>query len=236
MTHLPAADTETSTRVPAPSPAPAAGAITPRTAALGLVTSAVLLAGSAVTQPQLTGGAAGKLAAIASAGAPADLSAVLFAVAQLPFLLGMLGVGALLRPGSRRLAGIGTGLAVAGAFGHALFGGVSLTYLVMARESAGQPAYARLVTDIESSPVMLVSVVGLAGTVVGLLLLSIALFRAAVGPRWIGPVVWAFLVVEFVGGTLSDFASYLSSVLLVVAFLALARVLLDRSRDDARNG
>jgi hypothetical protein len=196
------------------------------------MTSAVLLAGSAVTQPQLTGGASGKLAAIASAGGRADLSAVLFAVAQLPFMLGVLGVGALLRPGARRLGGIGTGLAVAGAFGHALFGGVSLTYLVMARESAGQPAYARLVTDIESSPVMLVSVIGLAGTVLGLLLLSIALFRTGVGPRWVGPALWAFLVVEFVGGTLSDYASYLSSVLLVVAFVALSRLLLDPSRDD----
>jgi hypothetical protein len=235
MTHLPAADTDSPTGVPAPA-APVAGAVTRRTAALGLVTSAVLLAGSAVTQPRLTGSAAGKLDAIASAGARADLSAVLFAVAQLPFLLGMLGVGALLRPGARRLAGLGTGLAVAGAFGHTLFGGVSLTYLVMARETAGQPAYARLVSDIESSPVMLVSVVGLAGTVLGLVLLSIALFRTGVGPRWIGPVVWAFLVVEFVGGSLSDYASYLSSVLLVVAFFGLARVLLDPSRDGRRDG
>jgi hypothetical protein len=232
MTHLPAADTHTWTRVPPLSAAPADGAVTPRTAALGLVTSAVLLAGSAVTQPQLTGGAAEKLAAIASAGARADLSAVLFAVAQLPFLFGVLGVGALLRPFARRLAGIGTGLAVAGAFGHALFGGASLTYLVMARQSPGLAAYSRLVTDIESSPVMLVSVVGLAGTVLGLLLLSIGLFRTGVGPRWVGPALWAFLVVEFVGGALSAYASYVSSVLLLVAFFGLARVLLDLARDD----
>jgi hypothetical protein len=236
MTHLPAADSHTSTHVPGPPAAPAGGAVTPRSAALGLIASVVLLAGSAVTQPQLTGGPAEKLAAIASAGALGDLSAVLFAAAQLPFLLGVLGVGALLRPYARRLAGFGTGLAVAGAFGHALFGGVSLTYLVMARESAGQTAYARLVTDIEGSPVMLVSVVGLAGTVLGLLLLSIGLFRTRVGPRWVGPVLLAFLIVEFVGGALSDYASYLSSVLLVVAFLALARVLLDPSRDDTHNG
>jgi hypothetical protein len=236
MTRLPTADTHIATGLPPHSVAPAGGAITPRSAALGLVTSALLLAGSAVTQPHLTGEATEKLAAIASAGARADLSAVLFAVAQLPFLFGVLGVGALLRPFVRRLAGIGTGLAVAGAFGHALFGGVSLTYLVMARESAGQPAYTRVVTDIESSPVMLVSVIGLAGTVLGLLLLSIALFRARVGPRWIGPALWAFLVVEFVGGALSAYASYVSSVLLVIAFFALARVLLDPSRDHTRHG
>ena len=225
MTHVPAADTDIATRVAPPSAVPPGGAITLRTSALALVTSAVMLAASAVTQPQLTGGAAEKLAAISSAGAQADLSAVLFAVAQLPFLFGVVGVGALLRPVAPRFASIGTGLAVAGAFGHALFGGVSLTYLVMAREPAGQVAYARLVTDIESSPVMLVSVVGLAGTVLGMLLLSIGLFRTKVTPRWIGPALWAFLVVEFVGGALSAYASYVSSVLLVVAFVGLARTL-----------
>jgi prepilin signal peptidase PulO-like enzyme (type II secretory pathway) len=79
---------------------------------------------------------------------------------------------------------------------------------------------------------MLVSVVGLAGTVLGLLLLSIGLFRTGLGPRWVGPALWTFLVVEFVGGALSEYASYVSSVLLLVAFFGLARVLLDLARDD----
>jgi hypothetical protein len=69
---------------------------------------------------------------------------------------------------------------------------------------------------------MLFSVVGLAGTVVGLLLLSIGLFRGHVGPRWAGPALWAFLVVEFVGTSMSGSASYLSGLLFLSAFLALA--------------
>ncbi len=113
-----------------------------------------------------------------------------------------------------------------GAFGHALFGGVSLTYLLMASDTTNHPVYAKLVSDIESSPVMLTSVVGLAGTVLGLLLLSIALFRSGVGPRWVGPVLWAFLVVEFVGTSMSRYASFMSAVLLVLAFGALARTML----------
>jgi hypothetical protein len=65
-------------------------------------------------------------------------------------------------------------------------------------------------------------VIGLAGTVLGLLLLSIGLFRAGVGPRWVGPALWAFLVVEFIGSAISPRASYLSGVLFLAAFGALA--------------
>jgi hypothetical protein len=58
--------------------------------------------------------------------------------------------------------------------------------------------------------------------VLGLLLLSIGLFRGHVGPRWVGPVLWAFLVVEFVGTSLSGSAAYLSVLCFAAAFLALA--------------
>jgi hypothetical protein len=221
---------------PSPERPTPPGAVSPRTAAAGLVVSAGLLAVSVLTQPDLTGGAAGKLAAIDAAGGRAVLSAVLFATAQLPFVLGVLGLGALVRGRAPRLARAGTALGVAGGFGHAMFGGLTFAYLVMAGESSNRSAYVALVADIESSPVMLVSLVGLAGTVLGMLLLSVALFRAGIGPRWVGPLVWAFLVVEFVGGALSDYASYLSSVLLVVVCLTLARVLLDPSRYDTHNG
>lgn len=197
-----------------------------RTAAAALVTSAVLLAVSSLTQPDVTGGAAQKLAAIDDAGGRAVVCAVLFAVAQLPLAVALVAVGGRLRPRAPRLAAIGTTLAVLGAFGHALFGGVSLTYLLMASDTANHAVYAQLVSDIESSPVMLTSVVGLAGTVLGLLLLSIALFRSGVGPRWVGPVLWAFLVVEFVGTSMSRYASFVSAVLLVLAFGALARTML----------
>jgi hypothetical protein len=197
-----------------------------RTAAAALLTSAVLLAISSLTQPDVTGGAAQKLAAIDDAGGRAVVCAVLFAVAQLPFAVALVAVGNRLRPRAPRLAATGTTLAVLGAFGHALFGGVSLTYLLMASDTANRAVYAQLVSDIESSPVMLTSLVGLAGTVLGLLLLSIALFRSGVGPRWVGPVLWVFLVVEFVGTSMSRYASFVSAVLLVLAFGALARTML----------
>ena len=198
----------------------------PRTVAAALVTAATLLAVSGLTQPDVTGGADQKLAAIETSGGRAALCAVLFAVAQLPFAVAVVAVGAIVRDGSRRLAATGTVLAVLGAFGHALFAGASLTYLLMAQDPAHHTTYAALMADIESSPLMLTSVVGLLGTVVGLLLLSIGVFRAGVGPRWVGPVLWAFLAVEFVGTSVSRYATYLSAVLLVLAFGALARTVL----------
>ena len=63
---------------------------------------------------------------------------------------------------------------------------------------------------------------GLLGTVLGVLLLSIALFRSRTGPRWVGPVLWAFLVVEFVGSNLSEWASPVSVALYAVALGAIA--------------
>ena len=71
---------------------------------------------------------------------------------------------------------------------------------------------------------MLFSAAGLLGTVVGLLLLGIGLFRTSIGPVWVGPAIWAFLVVEFVGSSVSRYASYLSVLLLAAAFFALAGV------------
>jgi hypothetical protein len=55
-------------------------------------------------------------------------------------------------------------------------------------------------------------------------LLSIGLFRSRTGPRWVGPVLWAFLGLEFAGGALSPYPSCLAILCFAAAFLALARV------------
>ena len=199
-----------------------------KAAAAAAVTAAVLFSGSALLQPQLGGDASARLTAIDAAGLRSGLSAGAFTLAQLPFIVTVLGLGHLLRDRSSRLGSIGTALAVLGAFGHAVFGGVSMTYVVMAADHAHRSTYAALVTDVESTPIMIFALLGLVGTVLGLLLLSIGLFRGRVGPRWLGPVLWAFLVIEFVGSSLSHYASYVSRVLVAVALLAMARVLLDQ--------
>jgi hypothetical protein len=76
----------------------------------------------------------------------------------------------------------------------------------------------------------------LAGTVLGLLLLGIDLYRTRTGPTWVGPAIWAFLVIEFVGTAISRYASYPSVLLPGAAFVALAAWLhtTDPRRDDPR--
>ena len=111
-----------------------------------------------------------------------------------------------------------------GCFGHTVFGGISMTYLMMAHDEGNRGVYADLMNRLQGSPVMLFSAVGLLGTVLGLLLLGIGLFRSGTGPVWVGPATWAFLLVEFVGSAVSSHASYLSVLLLGAAFFALAGV------------
>ena len=63
---------------------------------------------------------------------------------------------------------------------------------------------------------------GLLGTVLGSLLLSIGPWRAHVAPRWVAPVLWAFLVVEFAGSAVSEWSSQVAVVLYLVALSAVA--------------
>jgi hypothetical protein len=188
-------------------------------ARLGLVLAPVLAALSVVLQPDLGGTASDRLAAMDSTRAA--VSAAAFLADQLPMLVATLAIGRLLIPTAPRLSSWGTGLGVVGCLGHTAFGGLSLVLVMMGRDAAHRDVYAGLVDEVFSSPIMLVSIAGLAGTVLGLLLLGIGIFRSRTGPVWAGPAIWAFLLVEFVGSNLSPQASYLSVLLLGAAFWAL---------------
>ena len=193
------------------------------TAVVGLAGSAVLFTVATVLQPDLTGSGRAVLARLDAAGWHAAVSAAAFVLAQLPYIAAVLGIGHLLRERAPRLGAWGTVLSVVGAFGHTVFGGISLVFVVMAGDAAHRGVYAGLFGDLQSSPVMVFSLLGTVGFVLGLLLLSIGLFRGRVGPRWTGPALWAFLVVEFAGTALSGYASYLSTTIMVVVFATLAR-------------
>ncbi|MDR7364220.1 hypothetical protein [Nocardioides marmoribigeumensis] len=202
-------------------------------AATSLVVTAVLSAVSTATAPEFPSGYTDRLAAIDQAGALSWVSALTFTLAQLPFLVAVLGVGHLLRDEASRLSVVGVCLASVGAFGHAVFGGVSLVSVVMAQDAATRSTSAALLADVEGSPVMLFAAMGLLGTVFGLLVLAAALWRTQVAPRWVPVLVAAFLVVEFVGGNLASWAPQLSAVLYLVAFGALARTVHAQATDDA---
>lgn len=162
-----------------------------------------------------------RLAGFADGPTPA-VSAVAFLLMQLPMLVAILAIGRLLIPRAPRLSAWGTALGVIGCFGHVVFGGISLAYLVMAHDEANREVYAGLLTDVESSPVMLFAGAGLVGFVLGMVLLSIGLFRTRTGPVWIGPAIWAFLLLDFVVMNVSEYAGYLAIVPFAAAFWALA--------------
>lgn len=194
-----------------------------RTAVVASLVAAVITSAAwTLTLPPFPSGYAERLAAIDEAGASATVSAVFFAVSQLFMLGAVLGIAHLIRRGTPVLSNLGGAVAVIGTLGHALFGGTNLITLQMAEDEANRELYAGLLEDFESSPMMAFAAAGLIGTVLGLLLLSIGLFRARVVPRWVPALIWVFLVVEFVGTSLSDYAVYVSLLALAIAFGALA--------------
>jgi hypothetical protein len=191
-------------------------------AAAGLVTTVLLMALATVPAPEYPPAFTDKLAAIDEGGTRAAISAFAFTLAQLPFIVGVLGIGHLLRQRSPRLSNLGTSLAVAGGFGHSVHGGVTMVHLEMAPDTVNRNLFATVLEQVDSGPAVAFMAMGLLGTVLGILLLSIGLFRAHVAPRWVGPALWAFLVVEFAGSAISDWSSHLATILYAAAFLALA--------------
>jgi hypothetical protein len=175
-----------------------------------------------VLEPAFPSDQVERLAAIDDGGTGAAVSAAAFPVSQVFMLAAVLGIGHLLRPGAPRLSNLGATLSVLGVLGHCVFAGASLMTVTMAGDEANREVYAELVADFESSPAMAFAAVGLIGTVLGLLLLSIGLWRARVTPRWVPAALWLFLVVEFIGSGLSDYATYASLICLGAAFGALA--------------
>lgn len=203
-----------------------------RLAAIGsLVIAPVLALLSVVLSPPFHDDAAQRLAGFVDGPLPA-VAAVAFLLVQLPMLVVFLTVGRLLVPGAPRLSAWGTALGVLGCFGHVVFGGLAMAYLVMAHDEANRDVYAGLLADIESSPVMVLAVAGFLGTVLGQLLQSIGLFRTRTGPVWVGPAIWAFLLLEFLVSNLVPAASYLAVLLMGAAFWAIALELRTRSDVD----
>jgi hypothetical protein len=165
-----------------------------------------------------------RLQAIAEAGSRSTAAFLAFAAYQLPMMIGLLGVAHLLRGRAPLLANLGATLAGVGAFGYAVYGGSQLVIPAMAADEANLQLYAQLRADAErfTGPF---AALGMIGSILGLLLISIALWRAGVGPRWLPLLVWVFLAVEFIGTSLTPAAGFLSAAVLLAALLSLALLL-----------
>lgn len=191
-------------------------------AAIGLVLAAILMVVAMSTDVPFSGEPADVLADMEAAGRRAWLSATTYALAQLALIAGLLGVAHLLRESAPRLSNLGGSLAVIGAFGHTVHAGGVLLIVSMAQSGADRDASAVALAHSLSSPAGLFSAMGLLGTVFGLLLLTIGLWRSVVAPRWVAPALAAFLLVEFVGTSLTPWASAAGGALYLAAFGALA--------------
>ena len=201
-----------------------------RLAAACMVATALLSVLSVLLEPAFPDTAAQRLAAIDEGGTGAAVSAMAFALTQLPFLVAVVAMAAMVAPRAPRLAWTGGVLAALGGFGHAVFGGIALTQLSLAADPTNRDAMAAVADRVESGPAVAFMAMGLLGTVLGLLLLSIGLFRTRVVPRWVPAALWAFLVVEFVGTGLTEWATPASGVLYLAALSGTAWALLGRMR------
>ncbi len=191
-------------------------------AAAGLVLAAVLMVVAMGTDVSFSGEPDEVLAGMDAAGGRAWLSAITYTLAQLALIAGLLGVAHLLRARTPRLSNLGGSLAVLGAFGHTVHAGGVLLIVSMAQGDADRGALVTALDEYRSSPAGLFSALGLLGTVLGLLLLTIGLWRSGVGPRWVPAALAAFLVVEFLGAAITPRASAIGGVLYLASFSALA--------------
>lgn len=199
------------------------------TAAACLLASVALLGGFVVLAPDLDD-PAGPLASIAASGTTGRLSAYGFLLGQLPFAVGMLGLGHVLRQRFRVLGPAISSLALLGAFGHTVTGGFALVQLAMADDLANASIHEAVIdqTYAASGPLFAVTMVGV---VVSQLLVGIAVLRGGLGPRWVGALLIGWLLVEFVGTGVTPMAAWLSAPLMAVVFAMLAAALV---RTDIR--
>lgn len=199
-------------------------ALTRATVALALVANAALTVVSVSLMPDFSGGNDSRLQAIAAAPGTATVSGLTFVLAQLFLAVGVVGAAHLLRSRVPRLAVAAGTLTLLGAFGHAVYGGVNLAMLAMARDLGSLDVHTGVLDDVESGLAIPFMAAGLLGTVLGFVLLGVAVWRARLGPRWLGPAVVAWVPLEFVGSGLSPWAGYASGLLYAVILITLGVV------------
>ncbi|KGN30091.1 hypothetical protein N802_09865 [Knoellia sinensis KCTC 19936] len=183
------------------------------TVAVSLVLGALLIATSVMLMPDYADGRGDFLANIAEAKGAATISASSFILAQLFLGIGLVGVAHVIRDRAPRLVAAGAMLAGLAAFGHSVYGGARIVMLSMADDLTAVDTHVATLDRAESGIAIPFMAAGLLGTVLGTVMLGIAVWRAGFGPRWLGPAMVAWVVVEFVGSSLSVWAGYASGLM-----------------------
>jgi hypothetical protein len=195
--------------------------LTRTTVAGSLLAAAVLTVVSISTMPEFSGDHTSRLEAIAGSSL-ATFSALAWVVSQIFILVGVVGVAHLTRHRAPALSAAAAVLVGLSCFGHCVYGGVNLTMLAMADDPAGIATHAAVLDSLESGVGVPFMAAGMLGLVLGFLALAIALWRSGVAPRWTGPALVVWLVMEFVGSSLSEWAFYGSGLLYLLVFGTLA--------------
>ncbi|GAA1766084.1 hypothetical protein [Agromyces humatus] len=193
------------------------------TTAVSLVLYAALAVVFVFTAPASSDDTVADLEIIAASGAGPTISAYAFLAAQAALVIGLIGVAHLLRDRTPVIAPIAVAISILGAFAHAAVAGFSLVEIGAASVGPSSIDGAAAAIDATITGVATpVSLVGLAGTVLGTILLAVAVFRSRLGAVWVGIVLIGWVVVEFVAGSLGMWATIMSGVLLMAGFIGLA--------------
>ena len=119
----------------------------------------------------------------------AVVSAYAILGAQLALVIGTIGVAHLLRDRTPVLAPIAATMTILGGFAHAPSAGVSLV------QAGGGEGAAAAFETVTVGPGAVLAIVSLTATILGVIVLAIALFRARLGAGWIGIVLIGWVVV-----------------------------------------
>ena len=173
-------------------------------AAISLMLNAALSIVAVILLPAFSRSTVDNLAAMNAASGTAAISASAFVVAQLLFIIAALGIAHFAGIRAPIIAMVGGTIAVIGGFGHAIFGGTRLMQLPMAADTANYEVYASLIDGGMPLALMILMLCGTVGTVLGLILLGVALLRAKAGPRWVPYAIWLWVLVEFAGTSITE--------------------------------
>lgn len=182
------------------------------------------LAGLATTVlwPQTPLDVAERLDVLAAAAGRTQVAHLLNLLTILLFVPAVAGMYRLLQPHRSRAATVGTSLVAAGLVGWSGVLALNSAELQIARTAEGSAAV-EAAESLQTAPVAgLMLALFLLGTFAGLVVLSVALWRAAVAPGWVPAAVTAAVVADMVAST---FTAVVVAVwaLLAVAFAQIAR-------------
>lgn len=155
--------------------------------------------------------------AIDAGGIGPVISAHAFLWAQAALIVGIIGVAHALRGRATVLSAIAAGLILIGAVGHAASAGFAFVETTATTDVARDAVTAAL-----NGPALPAIAIAMVGTVVGPVVLAIALFRAGRSTWWVAGVLLGWVIAEFFLSPMGTWAAILSGVLLVAAFGGLA--------------